>query len=329
MKKVLIAAFLLLFFGLKARGQEASSAYNVLKLPANSHAAALGGENISNIEDAPAAGWSNPALLSVVSDHSIGLTFMTYNSGSVLAGAQYVKAFGERHTGAVMAQYLGYGSMDETDETGQVLGTFSPKDIIVGLGYSYLLSDRWAGGASLKAVHQNYGGFTSMALGVDLGLNYFDEGRDLSLSVAARNVGAQLKSFYDGRTEHLPFSLQVGLTKGLEHIPVRLNITLTDLTRWKNDDFFHPADKEKISFGQKALNHVVLGLDILPTDFLYLSVGYNARRAYELKSAGSSKLAGLTCGAGLQLSRFKIGASYAKYHVGNASLMFNLAYSFH
>lgn len=327
MKKILIAALALLL-GPAARGQEASSAYNVLKLPANSHAAALGGENISNIEDVPAAGWSNPALLSAVSDNSVGLTFMTYNAGSVLAGAQYAKAFGERHTGAVMAQYLGYGSMDETDENGTVLGSFNPKDIIVGLGYSYLLSERWAGGASLKATHQNYGGYTSMAMSFDLGLNYFDEGRDFSLSVAARNVGAQLKALHESRTEHLPFSLQVGLTKGLDHIPVRLNVTLVDLTRWKNSDFFRPTGKDKISFGQKALNHVVLGLDILPTDFLYLAVGYNARRAYELKSAGSMKLAGLTCGAGLQLSRFKLGASFAKYHVGNSSLMFNLAYSF-
>lgn len=328
MKKALLLALLVLAVP-ALRAQEATAAFNVLKLPGSSHVAALGGENISNIEDAPAAGWSNPALLSAVSDNSLGLNFMTYNSGSVLAGAHYVKAFGSRHTAAVMAQYLSYGSMDETDEAGNVLGSFTPKDVVVGLGYAYLLSDRWAGGASLKATHSNYAGYTSMAMSVDLGINYFDEGHDLSISAVARNVGAQVKSFYDGDYAKLPFSLQVGLSKGLAHIPVRFNVTLTDLTRWSSSDYFRPTTAEKgISFGRKALNHIVVGMDVLPTDFLYLSVGYNLRRAYELKSAGSSKLAGLTCGAGLRLKKFKLDASYAKYHVGNSSLMFGLGYSF-
>ena len=287
------------------QAQEATSSYNVLRLPVSSHAAALGGENISNIEDSPAAAWSNPALMSNVTDNSLGLSLMTYNNGSLHLGAQYVKAFGERHTAAVSA-----------------------KDIVMGVGYSYLLSDEWTGGASLRVIDQNYAGYTSIALGVDLGLNYFDEDSDLSVSATARNIGAQVKSFYDGQSAHLPFTLQLGLTKGLEHLPVRFSVTLTDLTRWKTKYYFHPADVEKISFGRMLANHLVIGLDILPTDYLYLSLGYNARRAYELKSADAGKMAGFALGGGVNLRRLKVGVSYAKYHVDNASLMFNVAYAF-
>lgn len=326
MKKLLsiIAALLLT---LPSWAQEGSSSYNVLKLPASSHAAALGGDNISNIEDTPAAGWSNPALLATVTDKSVGLDFMTYNSGSLYTGAQFVKAFGERHTAAAMVQLLSYGSMDETDERGAVLGTFNPKDMVVGLGYSYLLSARMAGGATLKMTSQNYAGYTSFAMSVDLGLNYFDAETDLSVSATMKNVGAQLKSFYADQRAHLPFVMQLGVTKGLEHIPVRLNLTLTDLTRWKSSYYYLPADEESMGFGRKLLNHIIVGVDVLPTEYLYLAAGYNVRRAYELKSAGSSKLAGLTFGGGLQLKKFKFGISYAKYHVGNASFMANIAYS--
>lgn len=310
------------------QAQEATSSYNVLRLPVSSHAAALGGENISNIEDSPAAAWSNPALMSNVTDNSLGLSLMTYNNGSLHLGAQYVKAFGERHTAAVTAQMLNHGTMDETDETGRVVGSVSAKDIVIGVGYSYLLSDEWTGGASLRVIDQNYAGYTSIALGVDLGLNYFDEDSDLSVSATARNIGAQVKSFYDGQSAHLPFTLQLGLTKGLEHLPVRFSVTLTDLTRWKTKYYFHPADVEKISFGRMLANHLVIGLDILPTDYLYLSLGYNARRAYELKSADAGKMAGFALGGGVNLRRLKVGVSYAKYHVDNASLMFNVAYAF-
>lgn len=327
MKKALI---FLLFAALggKICAQEASSSYNVLRLPASSHAAALGGENISNIEDSPAAAWSNPALMSNIEDNSIGFSLMTYNSGGLCLGAQYVKAFGERHTMAAMAQLLSYGSMDETDEVGNITGSFTPKDILLGVGYSYLLSPEWTGGATLRMINQNYAGYSSMAVGVDVGLNYFNEEADLSVSATARNIGAQLKSFYEGQSAHLPFTLQLGLTKGLEHLPVRVNVTLTDLTRWKSKDYFHPSDVDKISFGRILTNHIILGLDILPTNYIYLSAGYNSRRAYELKSAGASKLAGLTLGGGLLLRNFKLGVSYAKYHVDNSSLMFNVAYTF-
>ncbi|MGN1259552.1 MAG: type IX secretion system protein PorQ [Alloprevotella sp.] len=325
MKRILIILVSLLS-SLPLWAQEGSFSQTVLRLPTSSHVAALGGENISLTEDTPWAGMSNPALLSGVSNLSLGLNFMTYAGGSTYAGAEFVKAFGERHTGAAFAQMLSYGEMSETDASGHELGSFSPKDIVFGVGYSYLLSDRWAGGANLKGIYSKYADFSAFALAVDLGINYLDEENDLSISATMMNIGAPLKTF-DDRTERLPYNLQVGFSKGMAHLPVRFSVTLTDLTRWRTKDYFHPAD-EKLSFGKKALNHFVVGLDVEPTDYLYVGVGYNFRRAYELKAAGSSHWAGITAGAGLRLSRFKLGLSYAKYHLSCSSLMCNAGYSF-
>lgn len=325
MKRILIILVSLLS-SLPSWAQEGSFSQTVLRLPTSSHVAALGGENISLTEDTPWAGMSNPALLSGVSNLSLGLNFMTYAGGSTYAGAEFVKAFGERHTGAAFAQMLSYGEMSETDASGHELGSFSPKDIVFGVGYSYLLSDRWAGGANLKGIYSKYADFSAFALAVDLGINYLDEENDLSISATMMNIGAPLKTF-DDRTERLPYNLQVGFSKGMAHLPVRFSVTLTDLTRWRTKDYFRPAD-EKLSFGRKALNHFVVGLDVEPTDYLYLGVGYNFRRAYELKAAGSSHWAGITAGAGLRLSRFKLGLSYAKYHLSCSSLMCNAGYSF-
>ena len=326
MKKTL---FFISFFFLSvfAVAQQADISYQVLQLPTSAHVAALGGDNITITEDNPANVWSNPALLSDVSDNSFSLNFMTYNSGSMLFGAQYAKQFGERHAATVMAEYLGYGSMDETDENGTVIGSFKPKDIVIGFGYSYLLSDRWTGGASLKMTSQSYGNYSSFGLSVDLGLNYYDEDKDMCVSVAMKNIGAQVKSFYEGQRTKMPFTLQAGFSKGMEHLPVRFHVLLTDLARWSDSQYYHPSDKEKAGFGNILLNHFIIGLDILPTDYLYISAGYNFRRAYELKSAGSSKLAGLTFGAGLRLKKIKFGASYSKYHVGNGGIQFDIAYS--
>lgn len=328
-----IFSLLLAVLPATALAQEYASAFNTLRLPASSHAAALGGQNVTLIEDEPTAGWYNPALYANVSDLSAGLDFMTYAAGSTWMGAHFVKAFGERHTMAVGAQYMNYGKMDETDEAGNTLGQFSAKDIVIGAGYSYLLSDRWTGGANLKMMVSNLADYTALAAAIDVGVNYYDDENDLSVSASLQNIGTQLKAYHDGQRTHLPFTLALGFSKGMAHLPVRFHVTMTDVTRWKSSYYVLPENKDKdksdkVGFGKKALNHFVLGLDILPTDYLYLSVGYNFRRAYELKASGSSHLAGLSAGAGVNVKHFKFGMSYAKYHQASNSIMANVGYAF-
>ncbi len=324
MKKNIIIFFLqaLIFSSLQA--QEATTTQTILKLPTSAHVAALGGEHISVVEDTPWAGSSNPALYASVSDRSLGLDFMTYPAGGSWMGAQFVKAFGERHTAAFTAQYMNYGTMDERDENGTLMGTFSPKDILFGGAYSYLLSNHWSGGAALRALSSNYGGYSALSLSVDLGLNYLDEERDFSASIALRHIGAQVATF-DGLAEQLPFTAQIGFTKGMAHLPVRFSVTMTDLTRWSSSDYFNP-DGEDISFSKKLLNHFIVGVDFLPTETITISAGYNFRRAYELKAAGSAHGAGLSLGAGINLKRLRLSAAYTKYHVSASSLLFNVGY---
>lgn len=328
-----IFSLLLAVLPATALAQEYASAFNTLRLPASSHAAALGGQNVTLIEDEPTAGWYNPALYANVSDFSAGLDFMTYAAGSTWMGAHFVKAFGERHTMAVGAQHMNYGKMDETDEAGNTLGQFSAKDIVIGAGYSYLLSDRWTGGANLKMMVSNLADYTALAAAIDVGVNYYNDENDLSVSASLQNIGTQLKAYHDGQRTHLPFTLALGFSKGMAHLPVRFHVTMTDVTRWKSSYYVLPENKDKdksdkVGFGKKALNHFVLGLDILPTDYLYLSVGYNFRRAYELKASGSSHLAGLSAGAGVNVKHFKFGVSYAKYHQASNSIMANVGYAF-
>lgn len=298
----------------------------VLTLPTSSRAAALGGETVTAQDDQPGIGLHNPALLAGVDSCLVELQFMAYADGTQWMGAEFSRAFGDRHTGAVYAHYLGYGSMDETDAMGNTIGTFSPKDMVFGVGYSYLLSDRWAGGANFKTAYSRIAEYSSLALAVDLGLNYLDTERDLSLSVAMRNIGAQVKTF-DGVVERVPFNLMAGFTKGLAHLPVKFHVTLTDLTHWSRNDFYTQEDKE-LAITQLLLNHVVFGLEVQPTHYTYIAAGYNFRRAYELRAADGSHGAGLSAGAGLSLRHFKLGLSWARYHKSTNTLMANVAYSF-
>ena len=67
-----------LFLSLVAVAQESGTVFNFLNLPVSSHSAALGGKNISLMEDDISLPMQNPALLSNISDKSVGFSFMTY-----------------------------------------------------------------------------------------------------------------------------------------------------------------------------------------------------------------------------------------------------------
>jgi hypothetical protein len=203
------------------------------------------------------------------------------------------------------------------------MGTFSPKDIIAGIGYGYVLSNNWAGGANLKVVHESLGDYAAAALAVDVGLNYYNESEGLSLSMVLRNAGAQFKSF-NGRTENVRHNLQLGVSKELLHVPLRFHATLTDLTRWNKTDYVQ-ADEKSLSTARLITNHLVLGVDWMPSDLITLSAGYNFRRAYELSTLGAAHGAGFSLGAGLTFSRVKIDLAWSKQHVAASSIMGTLS----
>lgn len=311
---------LLLTTATLCRAQDGSVAFNFLKLPHSAHATALGGENITTVDDDLTLAFHNPALLANVADKTLSLSYTSYIEGSKVGSAAFSRQFGARSAWAVGVQYMDYGEVKETDAANNELGELSAKDMAFMGMYNYNLSERWSGGVTMKLIHANYADYTSYAVGVDLGLNYFDIESDFSASITCLNLGGQIKSF-DERYEKLPVNLQVGFTKRLAHAPIRLSVTLNDLTHWESA-YYNPTDK-KVSFGDLLLNHLVLGVEISPSDRFYIAGGYNCKRAHELKVNGGSKWTGASIGAGLQLKRIKLGVAYANYHTAASSFVMN------
>ncbi|MEG2149749.1 MAG: type IX secretion system protein PorQ [Bacteroidaceae bacterium] len=322
MKKVLLIVLSSFLFP-HIYAQDGTSVFNFLKLPISSHAAALGGDNISLIDDDITLASQNPALLSSVTDKTINLNYMNYLDGVGVYSAAFSKTIRERSSWAVTAQLVNYGKISERDVEDNELGEFSAKDMVFTGVYSYNLSDYWSGGVTAKAIYSNYDKYSSFALGVDLGLNYYNQNADFSFSFVARNLGGQLVAF-DQKHEKLPIDVLIGFTKRLAHAPFRLSITMPGLTNWKSSPYDIKKGK-KNNFGIILLNHFVLGLDFVPTENLYVALGYNCRRGNEMKIAESTHWAGLTLGAGIQIKQIKVGASFAKYHTSSSSLLFNLS----
>ena len=301
--------------------QDAGTAFQFLQLPTSSHAAALGGDNISIIENDAELSYHNPALLTNAYGRMLGFSYMNYLQRTNALGAGYTMKVGERSMLGLKAQYLDFGSMKNTDADGNILGNFSAKDMVVMGTFSFDFSDRFTGGVNSKIIYSNYEQVYSLALGVDLGINYYNPDKMLSLSVVARNLGGQVKT-YDEIHETLPFNLLAGFSKDFTHAPIRLSVTLTDLHKWRAEDFYNSSDN---SWSAILLKHFIIGADIFPTATTYLSLGYNFLRHSELKNNARRSFEGITLGAGLQLRNMKIGVSYGKYHIAASSLMMNFA----
>lgn len=297
-----------------ARAQDSRTGYNFLKLPVSAHAAALGGDNISIIEDDESMIFNNPALLSSVSDKTINLNYMNYMSGANTASAAFNRIIKERASVAASAQFIDYGKMKEVDENNVQTGEFSAKDISIAGYFSYMLTDRIAGGITAKFVTSYIGDYNSIAMGVDLGLNYYDPEKEWSVSLVAKNLGGQMKA-YDDQYDRMPIDVQLGASKRFAHMPFRISATLVDLNH----------------LDYKFINHLVAGADIIISPTIWVGIGYNFRRANEMKitetDGSSSHGAGLSFGAGINLERFKLNLAYGKYHVSSSSILINLAYS--
>lgn len=296
------------------QAQESQTAYNFLRLPVSAHAAALGGDNISLVDDDATLIFQNPALINDVSDRTINLNFMTYMEGAKTASAAFLKAAGERGTWGVTAQYMDYGSMKETTADNQELGTFSARDIAIGGTFAYTLTNELSGGVTAKFITSYIGSYNSLAVGVDLGLNYYHEDYDLSVSAVARNLGGQFKAYKDD-FDRIPLDLQIGATKRIGQSPLRVSATMSRLNDWSE------------GFGR----HFAIGADVLLGQSIYVAAGYNFRRASEMKisdaEGSSAHGAGLSIGAGLSLERFKLHVAYAKYHVSASSILINISYA--
>lgn len=295
--------------------QESQTEYNFLRLPVSAHAAALGGDNITIIEDDPALMFSNPALASSVSDKTIGLSYMNYMSGANYMGASYTKALGEKGTIAGGVQYMNYGKMKEYDQNNTQIGTFNASEIAIEGIFSYELAHNIVGGITAKFINSYIGNYSSMAVGVDLGLNWFEPDYQWSVSVVAKNLGGQIKA-YEENYGKMPMDVQVGVSKTFAALPVRLSATLGDLTH----------------YDYRFINHLNLGADILLSDNIWVGGGYNFRRADEMtigtNEDSSAHGAGFSVGGGINLERFKLNLAYGKYHAASSSVLVNLAYSF-
>ena len=302
-----------------------SSVFNFLNLPVSSRLNALGGENVSIADDDISMAFVNPALLTPHTDKVLQLNYAYYLAGTMFGSVMYGHNYKENYFAAGI-HYLDYGQMQYADEMGNLLGTtFTAKDICVNLMYARQLGPMFRIGATIKPIFSVYEQYTSFALGADVGGHFQTPDSSLHIGLALRNIGWQLKSFYEDdwgqHTEALPLNLELGLSYRLAHAPIRFSLTLHNLQRWN----IAPMETT-IKWYDMLFRHTIWAVDIAPkSEKFYLTISYNHRRQAEMNIAEVRSMAGLAVGAGIRIHKFRIGVAISQYSKSNLTYQVSLS----
>lgn len=332
MKFRLTLIALLLLCAASAGAQDGSTAYNFLNVTSSARIYGLGGVNVSLVDEDITVIDQNPALLGPEMSNMAALNYMRYIGGSNFAGLRYGHSAGENGAWAAHIQYFGYGSMKETLPDGSVVGSFSPKDVAFGGTYSHDITDRLRGGIGMKLLYSAYADYSAFAVATDLGINYYDPERDMSLSLVVANLGGQVKRFND-RYDRLPFDVRLGWSQSLGSLPLRLSVTAWNLTKWHlpyvdaGDGSDSSQWETKDKFMSNLFRHLVFGLDLISSPNYYISLGYNYKTRTDMSTYTRSFISGFSLGAGLNVSDFGLGLAFAQPHTGATTLMFNISYN--
>ena len=305
--------------------QDGEKVYSFLRLPVSTRVNAMGGSNVSLIENDLSLVFHNPALLGPEMDMNINVSYMSYIADIGMGSAIFGKSISDISAFSVGVNYFDYGKYKETTASNQVLGDFSSKDIALNGTYSRDLSDKWRGGVTGKFIYSKYESYSSSGVGFDAGLSYYNPDNELSLGIALKNVGAQLSAYNDDRVA-LPWDIQAGISTKFSHAPIRISVTGVYLNQW---DFakVNPAiglEPDGSGFFNIFFKHLVFGVDVIPSDNFWLAVGYNPKLHSDMKILDGNKWGGWNAGAGLRVKKFNVGFSFSQYHTAASAFHVSL-----
>ena len=332
------AVILAVAVSLGAFAQPGNNAYSFLEIAESPRSLALGGYAPALVASQHMVAEQNPALLGAEVERVAGLAYMRYYGSANLATLRFSHSAGERGAYSLGIRYLDYGTIEGYDPSGNAIGSFKPNDLLVQGSYSYDFNDRLRGGITAKAVFSNYHDYSAVALAADLGINYYDDEHDLSLSAVIRNAGGQVKRFAD-EYDHLPFDILLGYMQGLGNGPFSLSITAHHLTRWHLPYYKHSgssttggdAEEEGPSDGKfftKLFRHLTFGLQYMPSDRFWLAAGYDYKTRTDMSAYRRNFFSGISLGAGVSVSAFDVSVSYSQPHASAACLALELDWWF-
>jgi hypothetical protein len=310
------------------------STFQFLNLVSSPRQAALGGKVITNYDYDVTSGLFNPASINAEMDNQLAVNYSSYLGGISYGTAAYAYTW-DRHlqTLHIGMTYINYGEFDGYDLNGVSTGTFTGNEAALSAGYAYQIpySDFYIG-ANLKMITSKLEQYNSIGIAADFGAMYINEKLDFRVALSIRNFGTQIVT-YAGLNEKLPLEISIGLSQTLENMPLRWHLTFENLQTWPIS-FSNPSravtdldgnqTQEEVGFLNELLRHTVIGAELFPERGFSIRLGYNFRRAEELRIEELRNFSGLSFGIGIKLNKMRFSYTHARYTNASNTSFFGL-----
>lgn len=339
MKKILTISIFICFCLQSVAQVGGNSTYTFLNLTNSARVAALGGNNISINDDDLNFVYHNPALLTSNMAKNIVLNYVNYFAGINYGYVAYADNFHKIGTMASGLHYINYGKFVKANEKGEITGSFNAFELALNVFWAKPLFDSLITvGVNLKPIYSQLESYKSFGLACDLGVNYQSHSKLLSASLVVKNLGSQIKPYYNNHYEPLPFDIQLGLSQKLEHAPLRVSVLLHHLHKWdlsynKSSNLAYSTTpnngKEKnynynFNITDNILRHSIISAEFIPSKNFILMLAYNHQRRQEMAVETRPFLVGFSAGIYVKISKFRISYGQAVYHLAGSSSHFSV-----
>jgi hypothetical protein len=193
---------------------------------------------------------------------------------------------------------LGYAVQERRGADRSVSGSFGSSDLSVGLSVAKSIGFLNVG-TQIKMIHQDLAGYTANGMAVDLGLQSPTPFSRLSMGLAVRNIGPQMK--FVTEEYHLPLMISGGVAYKMIQ-PLTLVF-----------DIQHSPYQQQTS--------AALGLEFAPLDSITMRAGYlnkivqavNNNQASETNRGNIGGIGGLSGGLGFKVGQFSMDYAIAPF----------------
>jgi predicted DNA-binding transcriptional regulator AlpA len=336
-KKVIFIGFYLT--SLVSFGQiGGKSVYQFLNLVTSPRQAALGGKVITFYDSDVNQAHFNPANINSDMDNKLSLNYGSLFGEVTYGTASYAYTY-DRHVQTFFGgvNYVNYGKFDGYDENGQQTSSFTGSEIALTFGYGFNIpSSDFYVGANAKLISSSLESYNSIGTAIDIGAMFIDTRNDVNWAISIRNIGTQITTYAETR-EKLPLEVLLGVSQLMENVPIRWHLTLENMQQWQIA-FSNPnraqgsldgtSTPENPSVFGNVLRHVIIGLELFPEKSFNLRLGYNFRRAEELRILEQRNFSGISVGFGLKMNNIKLNYSYSRYTLAANTSLFGLTIDF-
>ncbi len=195
-------------------GSAGTASGQFLKIAAGARGAGLGEAYSALADDAFSLDW-NPAGLIYIKKNSMAVMHAPYLAGTFADYFAYAETAGDMGAWGLAFKYMNYGKINRTDSSGLVLGSFTPYDVAVSVGFACYITgfnkapeERFVLGATGKFIKSKILSEDN-TVSADIGLNMpFMFDNRFRMSLTAQSIMGTLR--YDKEQASLPLMLRLG-----------------------------------------------------------------------------------------------------------------------